>query len=346
MSDTSSEAVHSDGSTAEVTTDVNAAASSTTENEGVKSIHDVVNAALSETETPPGSGELGRDASTATTSTEEKPGAEGPVEPTEDELKQYSARVQSRIRELHSAQKEAIATADKASQELETLRPRAEQFERLEGYMHQHQISQEHFQNALSITAMINGGDHELALQTVMPIVQHLLEVTGRVLPPELQEKVETGYVTPDIAMQLQKERAKNANAEERSRMRIEQDEHNRKADEGRRMSHLYGTTATEWENAKKTSDPDWSHKGKLVSDLVERELLHRRLNAPDTIPRDAKSVTEILNAALKKVEEGIAPFRPKPQARDLMTGRAPTAGAKTKPTSLMDAVNQALSAG
>ncbi len=343
MSDTSSEIAHSGDTTTEVTTDVNVAGASTAD-QGVKSIHDVVNEALTGTENPPGSGELGKDASSTPKTEEGKP--EQSSEPTEDELKQYSARVQSRIRELHSAQKTAESRVAEVSQEIETLKPRAESYDRLQSYMDQHQISPEHFQNALSVTAMINNGDHELALQTVMPIVQNLLELTGRVLPKDLQEQVEAGYTTADIATQLQRERMQNKTAAERGRVADERREATNRAAEGQRMSHLYGTTATEWENARKTSDPDWSNKSKLVSDLVERELLHRRVNAPDTMPRDAKSITVILNEALKKVDESFAPYRPKPQASDMVTGRAPTAGQKSKPTSLMDAVNQALNPG
>jgi hypothetical protein len=324
--------------------DENAAASSTAETEGVKTIQDAVNDALSETEKSPASVELGKD--TSAKKPEEGADADKPAdEPTEDELKQYPQKTQTRIRELVSRSKTAEALVAERTQEVEKLRPQAEQMDQLVGYMRQNQIKPEDLNSSMQITALINTGKYEEALASLSPIINQLFSLTGRTLPPELQQEVETGYITPERAKELHRAKIAATQASEREKAAAERQAAASQKAEADQTIAMYGTAATAWENSKKTSDPDWSMKQPLVQDMVEAEMLRIYQSDPSKLPRDAKGVNAMLDGILAKVEKTIAPFRPAVKAITPVNGRPVSAGTTSKPGNLMEAVDQALGA-
>lgn len=342
MSDPSTDGALSGAET--TTLDENAGASSTPETEGVKTLQDAVNDALVETEKSPASVELGKDTS------EKKPEAgteeaKASDEPTEDELKQYPQKTQTRIRELVSRSKTAEALVAERTQEIEKLRPQAEQMDQLVGYMRQNQIKPEDLNGSMQITALINTGKYEEALTALSPIINQLFSLTGRTLPPELQQEVETGYITPARAAELHRAKIEATRAAEREKAATESQTAAAQKAEAERTTAMYGQAATAWENAKKTSDPDWSMKQPLVQDMVEAEMLRMYQQDPTKLPRDAKGVNAMLDTILAKVEKSIAPFRPAVKAITPVNGRPVSAGTTSKPANLMDAVNQALGA-
>ena len=323
--------------------DENAGASSTPETEGVKTLHDVVNDTLAETEKSPASVELGKDTS------EKKPedGKDEPKldEPTEDELKLYPLKTQTRIRSLVERSKAAEQLVAERTSEVEKLKPQAEQMDQLVGYMREHQVTPKDLNGSLQITALINKGQYEDALTALSPIINQLLSLTGRTLPPELQQDVETGYITPERAAELQRAKLAASQAAEREKQSQERQAAERQKTENDRVTAIYGQSATAWENSKKTSDPDWSMKQPLVMEMVEAELLRMNASDPKSLPRDAKSVNDLLDKILAKVEKTVSQFRPAPKAITPMNGRPVSAGTTSKPANLMDAVNQALGA-
>lgn len=342
MSDPSAEVVLSNGET--TTLDENAAASSTAGTEGVKTLQDAVNDALVETEKSPASVELGKD--TSEKKPEDGKEADKPAdEPTEDELKQYPQKTQTRIRELVSRSKAAEQLVAERTQEVEKLKPQAEQMDQLVSYMRQNQIKPEDLNGSMQITALINTGKYEEALASLSPIINQLFSLTGRTLPPELQQEVETGYITPERAAELHRAKIAAAQASEREKLATESQAQERQRQDAERTTAMYGTAATAWENSKKTSDPDWSMKQPLVQDMVEAEMRRIYATDPTKLPRDVKGVNAMLDTILAKVEKSIAPFRPAVKAITPVNGRPVSAGTTSKPANLMDAVNQALGA-
>lgn len=322
--------------------DAAAATSSSAEPEGVKSLIDMVSTALDGSEKSPASDEPGTDVSA--TKPDDGASAEKSAEdPTEDELKLYSQNAQNRIRELVQRRKEVEGQLEPIRQEVEQLRPRAESMDKLNDYLRENRISPDQMNNTMAIAAMVQTGRYQEALQAIGPIYEQLLQLTGNVLPKDLQQEVEAGYITTNRALELQRERMANQTARQREKQQNDEREAQRHRETSERQSRMYGSEATAWENAKKQSDPDWSTKQKLVSDLMESELRRIAMTDPAKLPADPKAVHKFLDSILERVEGHIKPFRPKPTPIEHETGRPASAGAKSKPASLMDAVNAAL---
>lgn len=331
------------------TSDVSAATSSTAD-EGVKSYQETIDAALGSTEETPASAS-GDEASTSKPKGEAvKAGEEGetgtqdPQDPTEDELKSYSHTAQSRIRELVDRRKAAESQIVERDQQLAELRPTAERMQQLDTYMQANSIGKQDFENAVTISALINTGRYDQALQALGPIYRELLDKTGNILPPELQQEVDAGYITQAHALELHRAKKSSANATERERAATDRDQRERAERDHANRVGMMSHAADTWAAEKKTSDPDWSTKQDLVSTEVELQLRRKAQTAPNELPRDAAEVRKVLDGCLKTVEDRIKSFRPAPQPMTPTTGRPASAGAQSKPGSYMDAVDQALS--
>lgn len=326
--------------------DVSPAPSSSAD-EGVKSYQDAIDAALGGTEEAPASAS-GDEATTPKPTGTVAAGADGtngeePKDPTDDELKSYSHNAQSRIRELVERRKAVESQLTEKDQVLETLRPQAERMGQIESFMQANSIEPAHLDNTLNIAALIQTGKFEQALQAVGPIYKQLLDLTGSILPPELQQDVDAGYITQQHAAELHRAKTANANASER-----ENAESERKQRESAESAHtnrvnMMAQTGDAWATEKKTSDPDWSTKQDLVNSEVELQLRRIATTAPQDLPSSKDGVRKLLDGCLKTVEDRLRVFRPAPQAITPMTGRPASAGARSKPTSYMDAIDQAL---
>lgn len=324
-------------------------AESSTANEGVKSYIETVNAALEATEEAPASAS-GDEVKTSKpqgeadkTTAEGEKGLKDPADPTDDEVKTYSPNAQTRIRELVERRKAVESQLTERDQEIQQLRPQAEQMDKLVGFMQTNSIQPEHLNNVMSITALIQTGRYEDALRAVGPIYEQLLEKTGNILPQELQAEVDAGYITRERAMELHRSRKAGENATQREKDIAERTQREREARESTDRINMMATTGDAWASEKKTSDPDWSTKQDLVTDEIELQLRRISSSAPHELPRDAAGVRKLLDKALATVESRLKQFRPTPQPIDPLRGKPASAGARAKPATYMDAINQAL---
>lgn len=311
--------------------------------EGVKDFRDVVDEALTGKEEPPASvsGEEG-DSSKPKQESDDAPKSEEPQDPSEDELKQYSANAQNRIRELVDRRKDAEGRATELESQIQELQPRAEQMGKIEGFMQQNRISPAEFDNVMKITALIQTGEYGKALEVVTPIYRQLLEVSGNILPEELQERVRLGYITEADAHELHRERTNSRNAQDRETERAEEARQREQEQQNANLVTLLQNTGDAWDAEKATSDPDWSLKQELVTNEVELTL--RRLSAtPDQIPRTDAEVRKLLDGCLAAVEKRTGAFRTPKPATELRTGRPASTASRAKPATYMDAIDQAL---
>lgn len=325
--------------TAEDLQDVTSEPSTEIENApGVPSLDEAINSALgeeSDEEAAPASGEQDP----------QEPASEAPEEDelSEEEKKHFSERAQSRFRDLVAAKKSAEGKATEFQQELDSLKPKAEQMDQLVGYMREHEISPEHLNNALGLTSLINSGQYDKAIPALENLLAQVRGWAGDVLPPDLQERVRLGYLTEADAKDLNRARTSEKNVRERS----ERDR--QKAAEERRQSEIQTavtqavTTADQWAKEQAASDPDWNLKRDHVTQRMELEL--RRLG-PEGYPRTPEAARTLLGKVKEEVEAGLKKFRPAPKAIQTATGGNVSPRSKAKPESLMDAVNGALAAG
>lgn len=329
-------------SPAETVSDVNPESSAGNETKGVGTALDAVNAAL-------GQAEDATPAPAEQDSKEPEPEKEGeepksePDEMSEEEMKQFTASQQHRIRELAAQTKAAKGTAETLQHELESVKPKAEQMDRLVGYMQQHEIAPDHLNNALSLTAMINQGDYRQAIPILEGLLGQVRAAAGEVLPDDLQQRVNLGYLTEADAKELHKARTSERNTVARVQRDRERDHAERVQREQQATVTRAVNTAEAWHQEQVTSDPDWNLKRDRVTEKMELEL--RRLGA-EGYPRTDADVRKLLEKVKADVETEIQRFRPAPKPITTATGGSVSPRSMAKPRTPMEAVELALAGG
>lgn len=320
------------------TPDVKPAESSTAASSGVKSSLEAVNAALApkKTEESP--------TSTEQDSKEPDPKSTQPEagDPSdEEEVKKLSEAAQHRIRELVGQRKTAEAEVGTLRQEVETLKPEAESFREITGYMRKHEITPDHLNNALAITAMMNAGDFATALPILESLVEQARKGAGEVLPQQLQEQVNLGYITEAHAKELQKARLNASQTEQRAMRERQMREASDRQTQVATLVQNAAVAADEWTTEQAAKDPDWNLKHDLVLQEMENRL-HK--GGQQNYPRDKKAARKLLDDSKKAVEERIGKLRPAPKTIvPPATGHGASPRSAAAPKSTLDALNRGL---
>lgn len=304
--------------------------SSTAETQGEKSLIETVQAALEkgEKESSPGSDPVVEAAASTTTDTTATPEDEPLGEITDEELKRYAPKTQRRIQHLlqerHDWEEKATAASEKA-----------ERFDQIVGFAEAHRLSNEDVAATFEIAALMKN-EPDKAYEKVLPIFLHLSQLTGNVLPPEVQEKVNLGYLPEQDARELVRLKTQTALSEHRFAERERQSAAAQAAASQQTLVTECTNATAEWESKRSANDPDWSSKKDLVLKFARAEI------AEKGFPRSKTDMVTLLNSIATEVDQQVSRFRPAPRAVTPATGSS-SARASAEPTSAVEAAMLAL---
>jgi len=260
-----------------------------------------------------------------------EPNADDPLgELTDEELKRYGPKTQRRMRQLLQERGEERRKA-------EALSPKAEAYDKIAEYAKQNRLSHEDVGIVLELGALIRN-DPEKAFERLTPIYRKLAENVGAVLPDDLQERVNLGYLTKEDAAELAKLRSTKSLTETKLKEQNEQTEQNRQRQQTEVHVNTCRTTANAWEAAKKGSDPDWNLKQEEIGRRVRLAVLEKGY------PPTQDDVVKMLDGILKDVNDWLGRLRPRPTAKTPVIGTA-SSRSNAEPRSALEAAELALSA-
>lgn len=302
--------------------------------EGVTSSLDALEAALAGAAGSPSTDEPGQP----------EPDLEAPAEGDEDKAKsesdlsdeekaKLSPRAQNRFQQLANERRSL-------EEKLNAVQPKVEQFERIERLMVEHQATPEHLSNALALTGMINRGEYDRVIPVLENVLNNLREQVGDVLPPELKQRVDLGYLTEDDAKKLNRAQAQAqrlTDAQRRDAEARQQAEQQRAFNE---VATAAAQTADAWAKEQATSDPDW----KLKADFIQSELQRTLLAEPDKYPKTPQEARALLDRIKKDVDSRVGRFAPQAKPMQPVTGGAPSARSVAEPQTSLEALERALS--
>jgi hypothetical protein len=324
------------GQTTPVSTDAKPVAESSTPTpQGeTPSMLDAVKAAISKTEASPASDKPdskpagnGADESAAKASDAEKAEEADDDDLSEDELTKLAEKTQRRFRKL-------VSTNKALSDEVGSLRTRAESFDRLQTFVQQNKLSQEDVNNTLRIAALMQSSP-EKALHALEPIIQGLRKAVGADLDPELREQVRLGYITQPHAEELAKAKATQRLVEQREAQRIAEAEATERASQLNQQVQTAAKAADEWYADQQAKDPDFKLKEKRIQDALQLELYKVR-----TLPSDTE-VKVLLSRIKKEVDKEFRNLVPKPKEVKPLSGSS-SPGGLPAPKDMLEAVRRA----
>jgi hypothetical protein len=256
---------------------------------------------------------------------------------SEDEFKKLSTKTQRRIKGFEKK----LAAKDT---EIEGFRTKAGEFDKIETFVRNAGLTNETVGATLQIAALLRHNPRE-ALTRLLPIVNQLQNIVGETLSPELQARVQQGYLTEEDARAIARSSAdavmmRRQNAEMVSRQQAEQAQRAQRET----VDSTIGSVET-WEAAKAKSDPEWHLKQDDIAEQVELAIERetRKRGAP-WFP-SAQEAVQLSEDAYKRVNERMKRFAPRPRAIDPAIPGGASYRNVAAPKSMLEVVRQTVGA-
>jgi hypothetical protein len=216
----------------------------------------------------------------------------------------------------HPRWKEMIAERD-------AYRSESDEFRKVTNFMSANGLSTDEVAEGFQIMALMKTNPVE-AHKRISEYKARLDAYVGDTLPPEIQKKVEEGYVDEESAKELARLKAQHSLYEQQQANVIQQ-----------REQHARGnihSAVVNWEQQMKVKDPDWSAKQEMVTDQVKLMLQAEK----PTTPEEALALVERAHSTIK---ERLSRFAPQRRPVNHVSSSTSSANATAQPRSLLEAV-------
>jgi len=271
-------------------------------------------------------------------------GAEKSKEPAEDgsdndedaditdaEIEAMRPKARTRFKKLLSQRNEAL-------REAQSLKVEAESFRNIQAYMAENGIEQQDAAVSFQVIADAKSGDMvrlNSALDQLLPLVQRLQEATGRAVPPELNDQVQSGELTEEVARQISQDKHARTFAQQQAELARQQAQQAQQ-----QLAWQQNATAVQtWEQQIRATDPDFGKKADAMRRVAQALITERGApKSPAEAVEYAKAAYAEAGKWFQAARPALQPSRPTPpQNSATRTGLAPA------PTSLEDVISQAL---
>lgn len=221
--------------------------------------------------------------------------------------------------------------------EVATLRPTARIGHEVSQFAQVNNLSGDDVAMALGVAAAISSGDYERFYTTMAPYVRRAQEELGLVLPPDLQDRVERGEMTPSAAVDFARTRFSQMRAD----VRVQHTEHVQATQSVVHLQSEIQRAVSAMEGRFAASDPDYKAKADIVRRTAQAMLHERggRISSVDEALAIAKEAYDETNKRMRQ-------FKPAPRATSPQpNGHGQTPSARAQPRTLMEAALQGLEA-
>ena len=236
-------------------------------------------------------------------------------------------------RKIRKLQKETL----KYKREVEHLKPSAEIGQQLQNYATANNLSSEDVVFALDLASMVARGDYEGFYKVASPLIRHAQEVSGVVLPPDVQQMVEHQQMTPQAAAEYARARFERENYEARARQMEAQQQQLQVAqvrDDVQRSVSMF-------EQRLAAQDPDYKAKAPAVRRAVQAMLSERggRVSNSQEAVQITQAAYDEVNRLFRRNQQPVRATAPTPGSANPQTPAV-----RAAPKSMMEAALLGLS--
>lgn len=227
---------------------------------------------------------------------------------TPEERSQLKKATAERFDKLKGLYRESKEKYTQLSAQLEQVSVEAGNYKKFVDFLDENRISQDEANELFHIGALMKNDPVE-ALRLITPYYTDLLHITGNILPADLKQQVDQGYITKDKAFELSRLRA---TGQTMSAINEERNTHNQQRTETRQrnetVTNMMGVIST-WERDWSKSDLDYAKKKDRVLDRVELLLVRAQRNG--TLPKTADEAVKLANQAKSEIEADMRKMNP-----------------------------------
>jgi len=255
--------------------------------------------------------------------------SELPTDVSDEELRGYHSKTRRRVKQLVDRAKTAEGRAQQYEQS-------AESWGKVETYIQKAGLNYEEVNTGFEIMRLMKN-EPEKALEALVPYVQMLYQTTGRVLPPDLKQRVDQGLIDEQTANEVSQHLARQQHMAAAAQRATEEATARMEHQRIETFSHNVGTTISELERTWAKSDPDYKVKQPHVMKEVELQLLK------NGVPQTVQAAAEMFHNARKAVDDNLRPLvqQNRREIRPVTAGGSIPSTAK--PKSLLEAMTQAV---
>jgi hypothetical protein len=297
-------------------------------------------------EEAPASEKKAEDGDTPDTAPEEPESAEDQVTDEEKSADKIwhehpaSKAVMAERKKARQERDEARESEAKALEQVKTFEALAKEQENLQHFLKHHKVPQEDFLRAMQLVALVNTNP-VAAYEAVVSLANQLGAHTGSTLPPELQQKVQQGFLTPEDAAQI----ARAQGQVNMSQAQIQRLEAERREADNASKQQQYQRIWEHWTSQRVRTDPDL---GKKIDPLVDRLTVILQRDGP---PKSDKEAWDRLDRAYADVNSYLsglvpkrAPVAPSPRSEGLASAKPKLPPVQTAEDAAAAAVSQFMS--
>lgn len=270
---------------------------------------------------------------------EKKDAPENPDELfTEAEKKQLSEKTQARIRDLVSQRRERDAKIAEHEGKLNELSPKAEAFEKIAEFTRQNNLEAMDIDNTLALAALIKNNPIE-GFKQLDIVYQQLARQVGHVLPDQLQQRVQQGFMSEADAREMARLQAMNQFRDRQAQEQVARAKAEADAAQQQQRQQTAVRVTNEWAANKAKNDPAWAAKHKVLKPMLEGYV------KANGVPADEKTLVDTLEGFLETVNEGYKQLVPTPRAvTPVMSSSSSKAPLVPEPKSSLDVIKNVLS--
>lgn len=213
--------------------------------------------------------------------------------------------------------------------ERDSLKGRAEQYDKIETFMTNNQLTPQEVAEGYKVMALIKHNPFE-AYKILQGHLSRLAPVVGETLPEDISKRVDNGDADIESAKELAKARAQaNFLAAQQQQAFAEKQE----LENAAKMSQTRDAVVA-WEQSVKQRDVDYSKKQRFVMDKVRLMLQVQ----PPQSAQEAVAMVEKAYADVNEAMRSIIPVRP----AQVVTSSVSSVSAQPQPKTLLDVVRLA----
>jgi hypothetical protein len=207
--------------------------------------------------------------------------------------------------------------------ERDAYRAESDEFRKVTTFMSSNGLSTEEVAEGFQIMALMKTNPVE-AHKRISEYKSRLDAFVGATLPPEIQKKVEEGFVDEDSAREMARLQAQHSLYQQQQATAMKQREQHA-------LASIHSSVVN-WEQQMKVKDPDWSAKQEMVTDQVKLMLQAEQ----PTTPEEALALVERAHSTIK---ERLSRFAPQRRPVTHVSSSTSSANATPQPRSLLEAV-------
>jgi len=248
---------------------------------------------------------------------------------SDDELKKLmKPKTRKRFEQLQTKYRETKESLEKYEQ-------KAQSFDKFNTFLETNQISRDEANTLFDIGALMKK-DPSRALEAITPYYNQLLQLTGNVMPNDLKQQVDQGYITEQAALDLSKQKAQNDHFRHMEIQREQQRQQESQRQQQELNSNIQSSLAN-LEKSWQTSDPDYKLKSTRIQERVK--LMWYDASRKGQMPRSVDEAVRMAETAKKDVERELRQFQPRRPINPVEGGGSNTA--RPEPKTTLDVIRQ-----